>query len=303
MNSPNNQNDRTSTERKSQTEAMTDKAVSKNWLKRHTGILAIVGLIIIIGLAAGVVLLATSKNHSTSQKQVSAQQQLATTQTAKPATTNEKSVVPTQSSFLAGNAHPQFPAGPNGQVSVVYQAPISPQQNGTIVPIVLDNNSSKAVAHVDISGTAKDAAGKIVGSGASQGTYPSVIKPGQWALAFIYFQSSDGLAPSDTMSFSVNTSQADTSSYNTAAVQVTQANMSSSGSITGGVQNTTGHVVTGPISVDAYCFDAKGHPVYEQGGFTSGSGDLAPNATDSFQIDFNDQQCPSYLVGASGYYK
>jgi hypothetical protein len=223
-------------------------------------------------------------------------------QSTKSASINEKSVVPTQSSFLAGNAHPQYPAGPVGKVSVVYQAPISPQQNGTAVPIVLNNNSSKAVAHVDISGTAKNAAGKIVGSGSSQGTYPSVIEPGQWALAFIYFQSAEGLSPSDTMSFSVDITQADTSSYNTAAIQVTQANMSS-GSITGGVQNTTGHVVTGPISVDVYCFDGNGHPFYEQGGFTSGSGDLATNASDSFQINLSDQQCPSYLVGASGYYK
>lgn len=225
-----------------------------------------------------------------------------TKQPAKTVTSIEKSVVPTQSSFLAGNAHPQFPAGPAGKVSVVYQAPISPQQYGTTVPIVLANNSSKAVAHVDISGTAKNAAGKIVGSGASQGTFPSVIKPGQWALAFIFFESGNELDPSDTMSFRVNTSPADTSSYNTAAVQVTQANMSS-GSITGGVQNTTGHAVTGPVSVDVYCFDANGHPTYEQGGFTSSSGDLTPNATDSYQINFSDQQCSSYLVGASGYYK
>ncbi len=189
--------------------------------------------------------------------------------------TTEPSVVPTQSPFLAGNVHPQFPAGVAGQVSVVYQAPISAQQNGTVVPIVLDNNSSHAVAHVDISGTAKDASGKVVGSGDSQGTSPSEIKPGQWTLAFIYFQSGDNLSPSDRLSFNVKTSPADMSPYNTAAVQVTQANVSGS-SITGGVQNTTGKVVIGPISVDAYCFDASGHLVYEQGTFTSGSGDLAP---------------------------
>ena len=216
--------------------------------------------------------------------------------------TTEPSVVPTQSPFLAGNVHPQFPAGVAGQVSVVYQAPIFAQQNGTVVPIVLDNNSSNAVAHVDIGGTAKDASGKIVGSGDSQGTSPSEIKPGQWALAFIYFQSGDNLSPSDRLSFNVKTSPADRSPYNTAAVQVTQANVSGS-SITGGVQNTTGKVVIGPISVDAYCFDASGHLVYEQGTFTSGSGDLAPNATDSFQINLYDQQCPSFLVGASGFYK
>jgi hypothetical protein len=254
-------------------------------MKKKTIVIGVIVVLCVVGVVVG---LSATKTK--------------TPQPAKTASITEKSVAPTQSSFLAGNAHPQFPAGPAGKVSVVYQAPISPQQNGTVVPIVLDNNSSKAVAHVDISGTAKDASGKIVGSGDSQGTSPSVIMPGQWALAFIYFQSGDGLSSSDTMSFSVNTSQADTSSYNTAAIQVTQANMSS-GSLTGGVQNTTGHVVTGPISVDAYCFDANGHPNYEQGGFTSSSGDLAPNATDSFQIDLSGQQCSSYLVGASGYYK
>lgn len=126
----------------------------------------IVGGIIVVLCVVGVVVALSGKNTKAPQ-------------TAKSAAITKKSTVPAQSSFLAGNAHPQFPAGPAGQVSVVYQAPISPQQNGTVVPIVLDNNSSKAVAHVDISGTAKDATGKIVGSGSSQGTSPSVINPGQ----------------------------------------------------------------------------------------------------------------------------
>lgn len=216
--------------------------------------------------------------------------------------TTLKSVVPTQSSFLAGTAHPHFPAGAAGQVSVVYQAPISPQQNGTLVPIVFDNNTSKAVAHVDFSATAKDPTGKIVGSGDSQGTEPSVIQPGQWALAYIYFESAGDLAANDTMTFNVTTMPADTSPYNTAAIQVTQANLSGT-SVTGGVQNTTGQTVTGPISVDLYCFDSAGHPDYVQKGFTSGSGDLAAGANDSFQIGLYGSTCSSYLVGASGFYK
>jgi hypothetical protein len=191
-------------------------------------------------------------------------------------------------------------------VSVVYQAPISPQQNGTTVPIVFVNETSSGVAHVDISGTAKNPKGEIVGSGSSQGTDPSTIQPGQWALAYIFFESAGGLSSSDKMTFSVSTMPADTSSYNTAAIQVTQANFIG-GSVTGGVKNTTGHMVQGPISVDLYCFDAAGHPTYEQGGFTSGSngasGNLAPNATDSFQIDLYGQACSSYLVGASGFYQ
>ncbi|MGH9920298.1 MAG: hypothetical protein ACRD6W_15705 [Nitrososphaerales archaeon] len=186
-------------------------------------------------------------------------------------------------------------------MSVVYQAPIVPSQSGTTVPIVIRNDTSAAVAHVDIAAATSDTTGKIVASGQSQDTDPSVIQPGQWALSFIYYEPGTALAPTDTLTFSFQTSPADTSSYNTAAIQVTQANLSGM-SIAGGVQNTTGHPVTGPISIDVYCFETSGHPTYEQGGFTSGSGDLAPNGSDTFQITFYGQQCPLFLVGASGFY-
>ena len=221
----------------------------------------------------------------------------APTTPAPPATTVP---VVAQSTYLNGNAHPTYPPGTPGKLSVVYQAPISPQQTGTSVPIVFRNNTKAGVAHVDISASATDATGKIVGSGSSQGTDPSVVQPGQWAYAYIYFES--GPAATDKLSnFTFNSSPADTSSYNTAPIQVTQANLTGT-AIAGGVQNTTGHAVTGPISINAYCLDAAGNPTSTQGGFTSGSRDLAPNAADSFQLDLYGQSCPSFLVGASGYY-
>jgi len=184
----------------------------------------------------------------------------------------------------------------------VYQAPIQPQSGGTSVPIVFRNNTSTAIAHVDISAPAKDPTGKIVASGASQGTDPSTVQPGQWAFAFIFFDPGTKLAANDTLSFSFQTMPASTESFNTAAVQVTQANLSGS-SIAGGVQNMTGHPVQGPISVHAYCLNTAGDPTSVVTGFTSSSsGNLAPDATDSFQLDLYDQSCPSFLVGASGYY-
>lgn len=221
----------------------------------------------------------------------------APTTPAPPATTVP---VAAQSTYLKGSAHPTYPPGTPGTLSVVYQAPISRQPGGTSVPIVFRNDTKTGVAHVDISATATDATGKIVGSGSSQGTDPSVVQPGQWAYAYIYFES--GLAATDKLSnFRFNSLPADTSSYNTAPIQVTQANLTST-AIAGGVQNTTGHTVTGPISVNAYCLDAAGNPTSTQGGFTSGTADLAPNATDSFQLDLYGQSCSSFLVGASGYY-
>lgn len=208
-----------------------------------------------------------------------------------------------QSTLLAGNARPQYPAGTPGQIAVVYQAPIQPKSVGTVVPIVLRNNTSAAVAHVEVSATAKDQGGKIVASGSSQGTDPSTIQPGQWALAFIYFEPGSALSTVDTLSFTFQSMPASTDSFNTATIQVTQANLSGS-SIAGGVQNTTGHLVQGPISVHAYCLNSAGDPASEVGGFTSGlSGDLASSATDSFQLNLFDQECASFLVAASGYYK
>lgn len=208
-----------------------------------------------------------------------------------------------QSAFLTGNAHPQYPAGRQGQVSVVYQAPIQPQTVGTLVPVVFRNNTSATIAHVSVSSTAKDRAGKIVASGASQGTDPSVVKSGQWAFAFVYFQPGSALAADDTLSFTFQSMPASTEAFNTAAIRVTQANLSGS-TIAGGVQNTTGNPVRGPISVHAYCLDSSGDPASVAIGFTSTlSSGLTSNATDSFQLNLTDQKCSSFLVGASGYYK
>ena len=208
-----------------------------------------------------------------------------------------------QSALLAGNAHPEFPAGVAGRVSIVYQAPIQLQSNGTSVPIVFRNNTNSAIAHVDVSAAAKNPAGKIIASGSSQGTDPSAVQPGQWAFAYIYFEPGTALASNDTLSFTFQSTPASADSFNTAAIQVTQANLSGS-SIAGGVQNTTGHPVQGPISVNAYCLNSSDDPTTVITGFTSSSsGDLAPGATDSFQLNVYDKRCSSFLVGASGYYK
>jgi hypothetical protein len=207
---------------------------------------------------------------------------------------------PSQSTYLGGNANPTYPAGKPGKLSVVFQAPIAPSPYGTSIPIVFRNNTKVGVAHVDISATALDATGKIVGSGSSQGTAPSVVQPGQWAYAYIFFQSLPAAA-SKLRGFTFRTSSVTTSFYNTAPIQVTQANLVGT-AIAGGVQNTTGHKVNGPISVDVYCLDAAGNPANVHIGFTSGAtSGLAPNATDSFQVGF-DGTCSSFLVGASGFY-
>ena len=134
--------------------------------------------------------------------------------------------VAAQSTYLGGNAHPTYPAGTPGKVSVVYQAPISPQPNGTTtVPIVFRNDTKAGVSHVDISASATDATGKIVGSGSEPGNR-SFRRPTRPVGLRLHLLRSGTAATDKLSNFTFNTSPADTSSYNTAPVQVTQANLS-----------------------------------------------------------------------------
>lgn len=255
----------------------------------------------------GMVVLFATACGSFSGSSSSSNSSAAQPQSAAPASVASATVTPVasapQSTLLMGNAHPKYPVGTPGRIGVVYQAPIQPATAGTLVPIVLRNNTSAAVAHVQVSATAKDPGGKIVASGASQGTDPSVIQPGQWAFAYVYFEPGSALASDNTLSLAFQSMPASTSPFNTAAMQVTQANLSGS-SIAGSVQNTTGSPVQGPIAVNVYCLSSAGDPTSVITGFTSNSiSDLAPNDSASFQLSLYGKECSSFLVGASGYYK
>jgi hypothetical protein len=222
----------------------------------------------------------------------------ATTTTA--ASTTTTTTVP-QSPLLAGNARPQYPQGAPHELSVVYQAPISESQGGdVIVPIVFRNNTSKAVAHVDITAAARDASGKIVGSGDGRGVVPSNVLPGQWAYAYIYYGHGTAVKPGDTLSFSFDTSPVGATPGNTADVHVTEANKAED-YIAGSVQNKTGHKIGALVNVVAYCLNGSGKPTDALSGFAADNG-LNPDATATFQIDLYGHACTSFLVGAYGYY-
>jgi len=73
-------------------------------------------------------------------------------------------------------------------------------------------------------------------------------------------------------------------------------------SILGTVTNDTSDKVSGPIGVSILCFTAKGAIVdFVAGGAFAEKDDLAAGATSSFAADLSGQQCPTYLIGSSGY--
>jgi hypothetical protein len=201
--------------------------------------------------------------------------------------------------LLKGNAKPTFPEGVSGQVAVVSEGPLIVSQAGSaMLPIAIRNNTQSAVSHVDMSASAS-LAGSVVATGRSQGTAPAQLAPGEAGLAFIYFEKKFK-ATGATYQFQSETMQADKSSFNTASVQVTQANLVN-GSVVGTAKNTTEAMLQGPYAVQVYCF--TGNVITnEVGSFADQDANLPAGGTLTYTANLYDAKCPSYLVGISGYY-
>lgn len=206
------------------------------------------------------------------------------------------------SGFLAGNVTPTFPAGEPGKVAVVAEGTLDKEQLGATLPFVYRNNTNAAIAHVDFSVTAR-VGGKLVATGQTQGGgIPSQVQPGEAAVGYVYFEDPSAIPDSGaTYDFTVQTLPADTSSYNTAPLNVTEANHNGT-SIVGSAVNKTGKELTGPYGVYAYCFDGDNVTRMVQS-FANPDGDLAAGGQVSFTIDLFDTKCDNFTLGASGYFK
>ena len=213
-------------------------------------------------------------------------------------------VVPTfnREGLLAGSATPTFPEGTPGTMNVIYVGKVhrSPTGDGQL-PIVIRNNTTASVAHVDVTATARDAAGRLVATGQSQATNPAQLVPGEAALSSIYFQNAKDIPKDATHDFSFETIPADTSPYNTASVKVTEVNRSGD-TIVGTAENTTGAQVTGPYAVKVYCFDKKGDIVSTEGSFADQDRDVAPDGEVTFTVPLYGDPCPTFLVGVTGFF-
>lgn len=201
------------------------------------------------------------------------------------------------SELLGGNATPDFPDGEAGKVSVVQVG--SMLKDKGILLFAFRNNTDAAISRVDWSATARSG-GSIVGSGSSQGTTPSQVRPGEVGLAYIYFDSAATIPDDADYDFQVTTSPADTSFFNTAALKVTEANVSGD-AIVGGASNATDASATGPFSVDVYCFD--GDKLIDQAIGFSDQDAAAPGDSVSFSVALYGQQCSTFALGVSGYFQ
>lgn len=209
------------------------------------------------------------------------------------------------SGLLAGNANPDFPSGTPGEVSVVATGPFKKgdYDESVLLTVAFRNNTAEAIAHVDLSATARDGAGALIATGSSHGTEPAQVAPGEVGMGYIYFESV-GKIPDTGLDFdfAVETSPADTSSFNTAPVKVIEATHTGK-AIIGTATNETEETITSPYSVTAFCF--KGDEILGYvDSFADQDADLEPGGTVSFTIDleYTDIECDEFAVGSSGWF-
>lgn len=204
------------------------------------------------------------------------------------------------SGFLAGSASPApIPAGTPGKVTVVVTGQVNNTETsgGAHVPIIIRNDTSAAVGDIVVTGQALDSSGNVASTVSSDGTWPSVLQPGQAALAYVH--SSAGTLPTNgSFKFSVQSSS-DLSSVNLRIVSssVSASSLPTNATITGQVINPSSSLVTGP-NVGVFCFSSSGALTGDAEG-QLGQATVSPGATATFSVE-TFLTCPTYLVGVNG---
>ncbi|OII04036.1 hypothetical protein BIU96_08405 [Curtobacterium sp. MCBA15_008] len=181
-------------------------------------------------------------------------------------------------------------------------APLKPDGiGGGTLAFAFRNNTTASISHVDFTGTAS-ASGKVVASGSSQDTVPAQVKPGEAGFGYIYFEDVSSVPDSGVQyDFKASTSPADTSSYNSAPLTVTQADNNGK-SIIGTAVNKTGKPLTGPYSVGIYCFSGDTLTTSTLD-YATETGDIEADATVSFSHDLFETPCDTFTVGVSGWFQ
>jgi hypothetical protein len=217
---------------------------------------------------------------------------------ATPAT-EPPATAPPSAATLFGDSTLTFPAGERDSVAVVA---FGPPLNDGAMPVVVQNNNDHVVYEISVSGTARDAAGTLIGTGESQGVEPVELAPGGLGIGYVYF-GLDTLPPDAQVEM---TARGETSRQPLGRVGLTIQELNLvpgdySQQFVGTVKNETAEEVTGPISVLVACFDEGGQPIDTVNGFTN-EDSLAPDTVGSFTLTLSDiDVCPRFLAGSSGF--
>lgn len=208
-------------------------------------------------------------------------------------------IEPATSPMLNIKGNFEIPAAEDQALSIVVIG--KPDQASGTVPVVIRNMTSSPLTNLEVSGTARDGAGELMGSGSSQGFAPELVNPGEWAFGYVYI---DGVkAAKDTdFDFTATGSEPDEfmGSVDVEIVEVALTKGSYGNNLTGIVKNPTDKEVSGPVDVSAACFDKSGALISVQTGYAD-SDPLPPGGTSSFSVDLFEEPCEFFAMGSSGY--
>ncbi len=153
---------------------------------------------------------------------------------------------------------PKLPAGAPGTISVAAQGRYGSYGPGTILPVVVRNNSKRPVGGIHISGTALDGKGRVLAPGQDDGIQPAVIPPGGLAIGFVRFGGTNPPAGTRFKLFVTDTPlDANVGFSKQVDVPITALRYAR-GHVVGVGTNSTRKKVTRPIVAMAACFSRSG---------------------------------------------
>lgn len=196
------------------------------------------------------------------------------------------------SPYIDGNRSPRLPAGHPGKLDIIAVGPY----DGTSVPVVVRNNTSRTVTRITVKGAAVTAGGALLGTGSDQGIEPTVVRPGEIAIGYVYF---DGGVPLSSKFRLTATWDPSSAQYENKRDLVISKTSGLIDRLVGYAHNATGRPVSGPIGLLAACFSSSGKLLSTESDFAD-QDSLATGETAPFQISLS-HTCPTYLITAGGY--
>jgi len=215
------------------------------------------------------------------------------------------------SGLLGGNAWPNVPTGELGTVAVVVVGPVPADQSVAYsIPIIVRNNTDKAVGTVQVTAAARDASGRRVtglshdaqgnpaNMGRSGGSEPASVQPGEAALSTLGYGAKSTLPVNATFEFTVKTADPGLDPLHASvSLKVTEADLVA-GKVVGTATNTTGKPLKGPFVATVFCFDGAGKLAGRALDFAT-QDQVDINGAAPIHVDVSDLSCTTFLVGVS----
>ncbi len=165
---------------------------------------------------------------------------------------------PPSSPLAATGGLPKLPAGAPGTVAVVLQGAYGSYSPGTVLPVVLRNNTKRPVFGLHVSGQALDPKGRVLADAVEDEIQPTAVPPGGLAIGFVRFGGAN-LPKGTRFKLIVTDTPAEANVGYTKQVDLSIAALRfARGQLTGTGVNTNRKKVSRPVVVLAACFDRAG---------------------------------------------